>query len=534
MKQTVFYAFTVLFFLSALQAQSQEIEQSRIEIEVDNDWNDINSIPCGEKGVMNFYRYYDGNRDKDQWVFTFFNNELEEEWTGKNEVKEDLGAIDQYYDKSEQVLYVILSYYTPVNVVQKIIKNDEDVPVEILKIDLKARDIKIEAIKYKVDILEDINYKSMYVENGMLFILGDPATAKMNPCGMLFPGNDKEEQIYVGHGFAIDGNKKDVPLQFKNRGAKYFVLNSVVSESGNISILVSEDDKKENDLIKVLLYTLDTKEAKILPNPLHVNKGVMQMVSQGAIMNYEKDKQVFMLITGKKKGEVYVTTGIIENGEVVNLQRNSSAKVLNKSFHQKNIMPYGIGLSNRLVMSFHPKAYKINDDGDFMIVGERTSPYFVHEYSSNGYSQRLAGWTYHEAYLMKFSSEGNFLETDEFDMKDVLFPELVPFPHLTIFPKVDNDDRNFNYWIVFSHGGDIISSSMDRERLDSRQQVQEIGTGYGRKKKVKNTAGSRTDLWYGNCFLAYGFAAVKEKGLLKFADSIYYFNKIEFDPRRRR
>ncbi len=535
MKQAVLFTFTVLLSLSIFQIKAQETEQSRIEIEADNDWNDMNSIPCGQKGIMNFYRYYDNERDKDQWVFTFFNSELKEEWAGRYQVYEDLGAIDQYYDEDEQVLYVLLTFYSPVNVVQKIIKNDEDVPVEILKIDLKSKDIRIEAKKYKIDILEDINYKSMYVENGMLYILGDPASAKVSPCGMLFAGNDKEDEIYIGHAFGVKDGKKDVPLTFKNRGAKYFMLNSVVNESGNISILVSEDDKKEKDLIKVLLYTLDTKEGKILPKPLHVNKGVHQMVSLGTIMNYEGNKQVFALVTGKQKGEVHITTGIIENGEVINIQRNSTGKVFKKSFHQKNIFPYGFGLKNRLFVSFHPKVHKINNDGDFMIIGERTTPYFVTDYSNNGrIRQRLAGWTYLDAYIMKFSSDGNFLETDKFDMQGVVFPELVAYPHLTVFPKADNDEDHLNYWLVLSHGGEIYSSSLEDEELDARQKVQQIGTGYGKKKKVRSTTGSRTDLWYGNCFIAYGFAEVKEKGLLKFADRVYYFNKIEFDPRRRR
>ena len=315
-------------------------------------------------------------------------------------------------------------------------------------------------------------------------------------------------------------------LSIEHKGKYYQHISSFVDKNENIIFLASIHDVANSGEVKQKLYNFDNKSGKV-KEKYDVSKIRQEKLSYPAAIQHG-EKVIFAGLYGEEdnSAQTRFTFRYFKNSELIDEKEYSLKKLTGKDNRRKIL---GIFNSKEAMnMRFHNKTYQLNDEGHFMIIGERLSPeYESHTYidAQGNMSTRVehVGWTYHEAYLMAFDNNNKPLWSKTFDMKNTTVNNLSFIPRL-IVKKLENN----NIMLMFGIGKKIATMHID----EGQPLEQEITTLRSQFKKSRTSSDVIPSIehWYNNYFIASGFIDVdRGDSFLSGEDKVYYFTKLKFE-----
>lgn len=520
----------IAIVLSVLAAFSQHYQPTRVDIKVKEDWEKFKTFSCGENGVITYYHKNISNGKK-SWHISFFNEELEEVWSKRIKTEDDRNIVEEYYDEDLNTAYILIAD-TKIEKEKKRFSLDDENPTNIIKIKPEKRSDKVSLIKHKLPISNYNYYKSFLVARDKLFIFLEQIKFNFfqKCCNPLIPLSKAFYDAPARYLFMLDTkeNYKSKSIPIIHKGEYYAYQNAFKNEKDEIIFLANVKDPADSEFDKQVMYTIDGKNGEV-KQKTWLNNDINVPVQYPGIIKHKGNKNIYIVMYGEEdnKEESGILMKHYEKNSLTK-KKKYSLKELTGRDNRKGILGL-FTVKVKTHMRFHHKTYSLSEDGAYMIVGERLTPYYeTRTYYSNGQmrTERVhMGWNYHESYLMAFNKEDELLWHDTFDMNDYTFVgDTRLIPRLNV-RETDNDEVT----MMFAAGDKILSKVVEDAESNDRQEEFKLRSQY-KESRIKGNYEPNIEHWYDKYFIASGYVDVKRSEFfLSGKDRVYYFTKVKYD-----
>lgn len=513
----------LILLIIVVSSYAQNDESNHLNIKVKADWENFKTVSCQENGFISYYR----DIVKDRLIFSFYDKELNKAWEKSVSVDDNLDFIDQFYDEKSKNLYLLFASGYDRSSQRYVFDYVKDCRLEIISVktkpEIKGKQNAIKRVKHSIDITSRNLYKQILVSNDQLFLfLEKEKVTELDKlcCNPSFAFNsifkDQPNHFTFMLNTKKDNDNKAIEL---TKAKMFFHQEAVRAENGDINYLVLTGKSKMK--MSQFLYRLGYKNGEIkYKRSLSKNEN-----NNNEIIAYspiQKGNQLILcgLIKDKNsRRQTGLKFSYIEDGKEQDINKLSLKEALGRENKDRNKSTFVHGRgSGNIMLLFHNKAYQMNDDGDYIIIGESMKP------NISGSDFEILGYIYKEAYIMAFDKDNNLLWNKKFDMNDIEFrpPERIP---RIVAKKVAKNKLQ----LLFPKKEEIsfltIKNGQDRGRPRSLRL-----TSRAKKKKIKFSSPINVQYWYDDLFLATGYRkAKKSDSFLSGKDKMHYISPINFE-----
>lgn len=529
------FLITAFILLFGYNAHAQLYQPKRIDIKVQKNWYRFETIVCGENGVLTFYfksrRKLFKGKEKKLYISQYDHN-LNKIREDSIELNTDLLLRDYTYDKKSEKLYILFAN----RLVVSSSNSNKNNPIEIVTVNASSgknsNDEFIKLAKHSIALGSYASYKKMQATNGQVFMfIQRYPMSFLNICfepleGIkLFLGSASKNHVFVLDSKKNHNNKS---IAIKHNGKYHQYKNTFIDNQGNVKYLSSIVDDKKTGQEKLKLLTLDKVNGTIISS-ITMNDGVRTPLQYSRALEHTNNELIFIAMAGEdkntKKSEILFR---YFKGDKMEFEQRFSLKKITGEDNRQKIL----GLFNtkdQTNMRFHSKSYKLDNKGNYIIIGERLSPFYKTYYhtdaNGNIQSDRVhIGWTYHEAYLMAFNKNHELIWTNQFDMENTTFEELRFIPRLTA--KRVSDHKLI---LMFGMKDKITNLVIERAEVIGEQESFTLKSQF-KKSRIREDYLPTIEYWYNYYFIASGYINVKKSGsILSGKDKIYFVTKLMYD-----
>lgn len=515
--------------------QAQHYQPTRVDIKVKKNWGGFNTIACGENGVLSLYFKYEGNlltgRDKTMFI-SLFDKDLNEIWDKSIKVNEDLNLIDFTYDEQSEKVYLLFA--EPFTVSSSNSSKNNQIEIVTVKPvpDKRSKNKFIELTKHSIALASLVSYEEMQPVNDQLFLFFQENKTPFLSlcCSPIFAIKLLTSSAAENYVFVLD-TKKDYnnkSIKLKHNGKYYQYKTTFIDGDGNVKYLTNIVNVAKTGQDKQKLFTLDKSDGSVMSS-ITMNNGVRMPLQYPSAIEHTKDEYIFVAMYGEEKRSK--ESGLLFRyfkGDNMDFEQNFSLKeVAGKDNRQKFL-----GLFNtkdQTNMRFHSQSYKLDNEGNYIIIGERLSPFFQTYYTTdangNTTSYRVhEGWTYHEAYLMAFNKDHELIWNRQFDMGNTTIRNLSFIPRLKV-KRVAEDKLT----LMFGMGDEITSLLIEEAEVIGKQESFTLKSQF-KQSRIRADYLPSIEYWYKDFFIASGYVNVKKSDFfLSGKDQIYFFTKLKYD-----
>jgi hypothetical protein len=489
----------------------------RVEINAKSDDETYRLIPCGEKGVILFYKSLEiVEQDKVKWYFSFYDKDLQLLWT------KSIGLANALEFKKYSF--------------------DPDILSLFFRADEKAKESE-----FNFQIIR------LVLENGMF--MGNRGKFPENAVVVDFIAS--KSKAYVGFNVKNEparimimnlqnGNQLISPLRngtvstlmqlyLDSAGSKLisstrkmlvrnqpeFVL-SVFDSSGNLlnetTISSITPEHELNDMRFMLvnpgeIFVVGTYGSP--PVQKSSSRNLMPGESTGFFFTRVYDNQLQSII--------YYNFLELKNANMLLGEKDIEAIKKKSMKKNKSLNEYSIDLT----LLLHPLTIKNNE---IILMAESFFPQYHSENFTdydfygrpftNTYSV-FDGYRYSKGIIAGFDKTGKLLWDNSTDIRNLLSFELNS--------KVVRYDQGNNNVMAYLSEGKIASKIIHNNEVVEKLDFSPIEMEYPNDKLLSETK-SRIVHWYGNFFLCYGYQEIKNVSLERNNKRlVFYFNKVRFD-----
>lgn len=533
--------FTLLLILISLFSISsaQHFQPTRVDIKVKKDWGGFNTIACGENGVISLYFKYKGNalvgREKTMYV-SLFDENLEEIWQKSIQLNTDLSMIDYKYDSLTENVYLLFAEST--NNRGKIsLKFSKNTMIDIITIKPERESRRSSDLLSKTShtiALASLNiYKEMLPVNGKLFIFTNEVRVPVfsqccSPINTLKTWMTSAPKDYV-YQLNIEKSRDNKSIDLNHGGKSYSHKTVFLDHNQDITYLVQVNKVAKSRVDAQKLYTIDHESGRI-KNALLLDDGTRIELQYPSAIKHNEDNIIFVAMYGEDKSnqESGLLFRYFKDNEKEFEQTFSLKEVAGQDNRKKFL---GLFSSKEQTnMRFHSRSYSLDKEGNYLVIGERLSPYFETYYTYvNGSMTSYTvheGWTYHEAYLMAFNENHELIWRHVFDMGNTTVYNINLIPRLMVkrlaFDKIT---------LMFGAGDQISSLLIEDAEVDGKQDFFTLKSQF-KQSRIRADYIPSIEHWYKDYFIASGYVDVKKSDFfLSGKDKIYYFTKLKYEKR---
>lgn len=508
-----FFLFLFLIFTTVLMGQNDPL--LRVELDTRSDEAGYRVIPCGENGVVLFYRTTVKQEDYNFWIFILYNKFMFESW------KKDVPLFDDMtYTYGHKLigddLYLI--FYNPDK------KKSDNYNFQILKI--STTDGRYELFSGLLPVKAKVASFEVYGKNALIGM-----NLENNHAGLyVFNLDTKEiktqteypddktriEDIYID----TSGNRMLALFNiFSSRSDFYFRMNSY-DTSGNLSGSVRIDAEPGKKLNTGRLVTLNNGRTFIFGS-----YDLIKGESVDAQNYFNKQASGFFVtslgdnLTTQTRYENFLDlenmTGYLKSREYLQARKKAEKS------DGKESVSLGFDLLIHDIIEHDSTLYFIGE-------GYYESYHSVTTTSYDFYGRPVPvsydvfdGYRYFNAFVSGYDYNGNKLWDNGMEIFNILSFDLKK--RISIFFE---DGMTV---LAYNHDGKISSKIINGSKTVEGVNYYPIETTYVNDKVISDTK-SDMDYWYDNYFIAYGFETIKNNSLG--SDSkrmVFYLNKVGFE-----
>jgi hypothetical protein len=489
----------------------------RVEINARSDDETYKLIPCGEKGVVLFYKSLEiAEQEKVKWYFSFYDKDLQLLWTKSIALLNSL----EYKKYSDHPDTLSLIFRTAE----------------------KAKDIEFnfEIIRLVLDKGVFIGNSSKFPENAEVadFITsGNTAFIGLNiknePARIMIMNLQAGTQLFVplttgtvstlfqlyldSAGSNIITSCRKVPA--KNQST---LILSVFDDSGKLlSETTISSNSPEHELNAMRFIPVNPREIIVAGT---YGSPPVQKGSSLTLMPGESTGFFFTrVIDNQQQSMTFCNFLELKSANLLLGEKDLQAIKKKSAKKNKNLNEYSIDLT----LLLHP--LKIKDD-EIILMAESFFPQYHSENFTdydfygrpftNTYSV-FDGYRYSKALIAGFDMTGKLVWDNFTDIRNLVSFELNS--------KVIQYDQGNSFVMAYLSEGKIASKIIHKDEVVEKLDFSQIELEYPNDKLLSETK-SRMVHWYNNFFLCYGYQEIKNVALERNNKRlVFFFNKIRFD-----
>jgi hypothetical protein len=488
----------------------------RIEINAKSDDETYRLIPCGEKGVILFYKSMEiVDKEKVKWYFSFYDSDLQLLWT------KSIGLINtlEYKKNIAGNDTITLLFRTNDKV------KDPEFNFQIIRLVLGNGAF----VGNNGKLPENAEVVDFITIGGFAFL---GFNMKNEPAGILILNLDTGNQMMTALSkgsvstlmqLCIDSASQVMTSIRKNivKNQSEFVL-SVFNVSGN---LLSEttiiSNKPEYELNAMRFIAL--KSGEILAAGTYGSPTVQKGSSRAPVPVESTGFFFTRIIENKLQSINFYNFLELKNANMLVSEKDIQALKKKSEKKNKDLNEYSIDLT----LLLHPLIIK---NSEVILMAESFFPQYHSENFTdydfygrpftNTYSV-FDGYRYNKAIIAAFDMMGKLLWDNSIDIRNLVSYELNS--------KVIQFNQNNNLVMAYLGEGKIASKIIHDDEVIERLDFSPLELKYPNDKLLSETKG-RMIHWYDNFFLCYGYQEIKNVSLERDNKRlVFYFNKIRFD-----
>jgi hypothetical protein len=489
----------------------------RVEINAKSDDETFRLIPCGEKGVILFYKSLENvEPEKVKWYFSMYDKDLQLLWT------KSIGLANSLEYKKSSV--------------------DPDTLSLFYRTSDKAKNTE-----FNFQVIRLILGNGVFMGNGGKFPENAEVVDFLTRGSTAYLGfNVKNEPARIMMMNLQTGKQLISPLskgavstliqmyldsagstiitsirKFIAKNQSEFVLSVFDTTSNLLSETTISSVTAEHDLNAMRFFPVNQGEILIAGTygspPVQKNSSGNMMVGESTglfftrIYNNQQQSIIFYNFLELKNVNQLVSEKDIETIKKKSMKKNKS---LNEYSLDLTLLIHPLTEKNNEIIfmaeSFFPQ-YHSENFTDYDFYGRP----FTNTYSV------FDGYRYNKALIAGFDKVGKLLWDNSIDIRNLVSYELNP--------KVIRYDQGNNIVMAYLSEGKIASKIISNDQVIEKTDYSPIEMEYPNDKLLSETK-SKIVHWYGNFFLCYGYQEIKNISLERNNKRlVFYFNKIRFD-----
>ena len=508
----LFLSFLILPGMKQLLGQTDPV--LRIEIETKSDEANYRLTPCGEKGLMLFYRTTLQENDYNFWIFILYNKFMKEIW------KEDIPIFESMsYQKQVLIgddLYVF--FYNDNK------KKDQNYNFQVLKINLELKRYELFS-----GLIPDEGTVAAFDVFGPNVLIG---LNLPNWESGLYSFNLQSKEIIVA------AELKELKTRLEN-----LYLDTV---SGNVSALFNVFNNREDQYLQLNSFDTIMKETGSIRFTAEAGKkfntGKIKRVSGNRLLVFG----TYDLIKGQSVDDKDYFVSDASGFFVINFTNQEKVTTRYENFLDlENMTGY---LKSREYQLAKKKQAKVDEQGEKISLGYNLLLHDIREHDSmfyfvgEGYYEDyhmvtntyydfygrampvsydvFDGYRYFNAFISCYDQQGDKLWDNGMEIFNILSFDLIT--RVNIFFAGKETVMAYNRDGKIS--AKIIKGSETSEGVDNFP----LETTYTNDKIMSDTK-STMEHWYDNYFVAYGFQTIRNNSLTNSKRTVFYINKVAFE-----
>ncbi len=515
MKNIQVLLFTLIIFLTTvLPAQAQNDPLLRIEMESKTDEANYRVTPCGENGLMLFYRTTIKENEYNFWIFILYNKFMQEAW------KEDVPIFESMAFRKQVVkddnLY--LFFYNDEK------KKSEAFNFQVLKLRLKDQRYELfsgllpdEAKIASFDVYNQTVLVGMNLpEQKAGFYTFNVDTKEVVVVKEITDRKARIESIYIDTTlqsasvlFNVYNDKSDFYLELDTWGpqwdetgsirfypeaGKKFNRGKMTRVSGNRLLLFGTYDLLKNESVKDDDYFVAEASGFFVINftdQEHIVTRYENFLDLENMTGYLKSREYQL---AKKK-----LAKTDEEGESISLGYN----LLLHNIIEHDSMFYFVGEG-------YYEDYHMVTNTYYDFYG-RAMPVSYNVFD---------GYRYFNAFISCYDQQGNKLWDNGMEIFNILSFDLRK--RVNVFFSGDETV------LAYNRDGKISAKIIDGPKTIEGVDHYPLETTYVNDKVMSDTK-STMEHWYDNYFVAYGFQTIRNNSLSNSKRTVFYINKVAFE-----
>jgi len=489
----------------------------RVEINAKSDDETYKLIPCGEKGVILFYKSLEiVEQEKVKWYFSFYSNDLQLLWT------KSIGLPNALEYKKNSGDFDTLSL---------IFRTSEKA---------KYSEFNFEIIRLVLDKGVFMGNNGKFPENAEIvdfIVTGNTAyigfNVKNEPARIMIMNLQTGNQIISSLTKGVVSSL--MQLYLDSAESKIIASIRKVIVKNQSEFVLSVFDASVNLLSETIINSITDEHELNAMRFIPVNPGEIlvagtygsppaQKGSSGNLIPGESTGFFFTRVHDNQQQSIIFYNFLeLKNANLLVGEKDIQAIKKKSMKKNKSLNEYSIDLT----LLLHQL---INKNSEIILMAESFFPQYHSENFTdydfygrpftNTYSV-FDGYRFSKAIITGFDKMGKLLWDNSIDIRNLVSFELNS--------KVILYDQGNNFVMAYLSEGKIASKIIHNDVVIEKLDVSPIELEYPNDKLLSETK-SRIVHWYGNFFLGYGYQEIKNVSLERNNKRlVFYFNKIRFD-----
>ena len=490
----------------------------RVEINAKSDDETYRLIPCGEKGVILFYKSLEiVEQEKVRWYFSFYDKDLQLLWT------KSIGLLNSLEYKK---------YSCDTDTVSLVFRTGE-----------KAKDAELnfEIIRLALDKgvfmgnggkLPESAEVADFITSGSMALIG--FNVKNEPARLMImnlqTGNQHITPLSAGAVSTL------IQLDIDSSGSRIIASTRKIPAKNQPTFVLSVFDFAGNLLSETIISPVTPEHEINAMRFLQINPGEIIVagtygsppVQKGSSRNLLPGESTGIFFTkvidNQQQSIIFYNFLELKNANQLVGEKNLQAIKKKSEKKNKNLNEYSIDLT----LLLHPLTIKNNNE--IILLAESFFPQYHSENFTdydfygrpftNSYSV-FDGYRYSNALIAGFDRTGKLAWDNSIEIRNLVSFELNS--------KVIQYNQGNNFMMAYLSEGKIASKIIHHDEVIEKLDFSQIELQYPNDKLLAETK-SRMVSWYGNFFLCYGYQEIKNVALERNNKRlVFYFNKIRFD-----
>ena len=513
---------SILFHAKRSEGQDNNIASVyerllRVEIKAKSDDETYRLIPCGEKGVILFYKSLEITElEKVKWYFSLYNKDLQLLWTKSIGLKNTLEY--KKYSGDSDTLSLLFRISDKVK--------DAEFNFQIIRLGLDNGAFVGNSGKFpeNAEIVE-------FISSSSFAYLG--FNVKNEPARIMIMN------LHTGSQLITPLSKGSVStlmqMCFDSLGSQVITSTRKVIVKNQSEFVLSFFDVRGNFLSEATITSIAPENELNAMRFIPVNQGEILVagtygslpLQKGSSRNPLPGESTGFFFTriydNMQQSIIFYNFLELTNANLLVGEKDIQALKKKSEKKNKNLSEYSIDLT----LHIHPL---IKKNSEIILMAESFFPQYHSENFTdydfygrpftNTYSV-FDGYRYSKAIIAGFDLMGKLLWDNSLDIRNLLSFELNS--------KVIQFSQNSNIVMAYLSEGKIASKIIHNNEVIEKLDFSPIELEYPNDKLLSETK-SRMVYWYDNFFLCYGYQEIKNVSLEQNNKRlVFYFNKVRFD-----
>lgn len=489
----------------------------RVEINAKSDDETYRLIPCGEKGVILFYKSLEAvGQEKVKWYFSLYNKDLQLLWTKSIALVNAL----EYNKFSGDFDTICLLFRTTDKV------KDAAFNLQIIRLTLDQGVFMGNSGKFP----ENADVVDFIVNRGIAYI---GFNVKNEPARMMIMNLQNGEQIISP--LSQDEVSTLTQLYLDSAGVRIITAIRKIIVKNQSEFLLSVFDLTGKLTSEIIINSITAEHELNALRFMPVNQREILVagtygshpVQKGSSRNPMPGESTGFFFTrvydNQQQSIIFYNFLELKNANLLVAEKDIQAIKKKSMKKNKSLNEYSIDLT----LLLHPLNQKNNE---IILMAES----FVPQYHSENFTDYdfygrpftntysiFDGYRYGNALIAGFDKMGKLLWDNSIDIRNLVSFELNS--------KVNWFEQGNNIVMTYLSDGKIASKIIHNDEVVEKLDYSMVEMEYPNDKLLSETK-SRMVPWYSNFYLCYGYQEIKNVALEKNNKRlIFYFNKIRFD-----